>query len=109
MSSVNFKKSNAYQDKKSKFLTAKYDKQTMSLIKQRLAVEDFVYDELRVLFNCQNDEDDHDCDIDLDELLDLDTDQERDACLREKLQLAKAPQSQVRRFIDELLRRLQAL
>lgn len=45
-------KSDAYIEKKSKFLTAKYDKNAMKLIQKRLQVEEYVYDELRELYRC---------------------------------------------------------
>ncbi|ESO83003.1 hypothetical protein LOTGIDRAFT_169834 [Lottia gigantea] len=40
--------------KKTKYLTAKYGQHQMMLIRKRLGVEDWIYDELRKLYGCEN-------------------------------------------------------
>lgn len=49
---VNFETGKAdVKEKKTKFLTAKYGTHQMNLIKKRLSVEMWMYDELQYLFN----------------------------------------------------------
>ena len=41
------------KDKRQKFLTARYGQHQMMLIRKRLAVEDWLYEKLRDLYNCR--------------------------------------------------------
>lgn len=43
----------AEKERKTRYLTAKYGQHQMMLIRKRLAVEDWLYEELRTLYNCQ--------------------------------------------------------
>lgn len=51
--SFNHKNKEEEKDKRQKYLTAKYGQHQMMLIRKRLAVEDWLYDKLRELHNCQ--------------------------------------------------------
>ncbi|XP_075556321.1 protein phosphatase 1 regulatory subunit 14B isoform X2 [Dermacentor variabilis] len=81
------------QDRKKKYLTAKYGPHQMSLIKKRLRVEMWMYEQLQRLFACSDDN--HDIEIDLDELLDMESDHRRRDFLRAKLVGAKQTRDQV--------------
>ncbi|KAK8756566.1 hypothetical protein V5799_000734 [Amblyomma americanum] len=95
------------QDRKKKYLTAKYGPHQMSLIKKRLRVEMWMYEQLQRLFACSDDN--HDIEIDLDELLDMESDHRRRDFLRAKLVGAKQSRDQVEMFIDELIQRAKTL
>lgn len=95
------------QDRKKKYLTAKYGPHQMSLIKKRLRVEMWMYEQLQRLFACSDDN--HDIEIDLDELLDMESDHRRRDFLRTKLKGAKQTRDQVEMFIDELIQRAKTL
>jgi len=41
------------KEKRQKYLTARYGQHQMMLIRKRLAVEDWVYEQLRCLFDCK--------------------------------------------------------
>lgn len=51
--SFNNKNKEEEKDKRQKYLTAKYGQHQMMLIRKRLAVEDWLYDKLRELYDCQ--------------------------------------------------------
>ncbi|XP_049310876.1 uncharacterized protein LOC105230188 isoform X1 [Bactrocera dorsalis] len=68
---VNFNEKGAeVKERREKFLTAKYGSHQMSLIRKRLAVEMWLYDELQKLFDPPSEA----IDVDIDEILDMDTD-----------------------------------
>ncbi|KAI7690156.1 hypothetical protein SSS_08673 [Sarcoptes scabiei] len=69
-------------DRKKRYLTAKYGQHQMNLIKKRLKVEMWMYEQLQFLFDSDEDEDLTNIDIDLDEVLDLDEIKERKQWLR---------------------------
>lgn len=75
------------------------------LIRKRLAVEDWLYDKLRELYDCQDDSDDHDCKLDLEDVLNLDTDVERREYAQRELVNAQVSREEVERFIDELIKK----
>ncbi|CAG9764298.1 unnamed protein product [Ceutorhynchus assimilis] len=52
---VNFKEKGEIKEKREKFLTAKYGHHQMSLIRKRLAVEMWLYEELKKLYESKND------------------------------------------------------
>lgn len=94
------------QERKTKFLTAKYGTHQMNLIKKRLGVEMWMYDELQYLFDST---DDCEVELDLDELLDINSDAGKRNWLQEKLANAKRSPEEVRKFIEELLKRAKTL
>lgn len=54
--SVSFGKNNKREeekDKRTKYLTARYGQHQMMLIRKRLAVEDWLYEQLREMYNCE--------------------------------------------------------
>ncbi|KAK3092914.1 hypothetical protein FSP39_008820 [Pinctada imbricata] len=83
------------KEKRQKYLTAKYGQHQMMLIRKRLAVEDWIYEQLRNLYCCKADEDDHDCNLDLEDILNLDTDAERREYAQTELKDAKLPQADI--------------
>jgi len=97
------------QERKKKFLTAKYGTHQMNLIKKRLSVEMWMYDELQFLYNTGSD-DDCEVELDLDELLDVEGgDTGKRHWLQEKLVNAKQSQEEVKKFIEELMKRAKTL
>ncbi|KAI8784663.1 protein phosphatase 1 regulatory subunit 14b [Biomphalaria glabrata] len=96
-----------HTEKKKKYLTAKYGAHQMLLIKKRLNVEMWIFDELRRLYNSVTD--DHDCDLDLEEILNLDEDNERRKYIMQCLQDAKQSPEEIHNFAEELLRRAKTL
>ncbi|KAJ6649719.1 Protein phosphatase 1 regulatory subunit 14B [Pseudolycoriella hygida] len=83
---VNFsEKGEAVKERREKFLTAKYGSHQMSLIRKRLAVEMWLYDELQKLFDPPSEA----VDVDIDEILDMDTDDIRRSHLIELLSVCK--------------------
>merc|ERR1719483_55652 len=92
----------SHSEKKKKYLTAKYGQHQMLLIKKRLKVEMWVFDELRKLYESEGD--DHDCDLDVEDLLNCDTDSERRQYAERQLADAKQSRDHVNKFIEELLK-----
>ncbi|XP_037958618.1 protein phosphatase 1 regulatory subunit 14B isoform X2 [Teleopsis dalmanni] len=89
---VNFnEKGSEVKERREKFLTAKYGSHQMSLIRKRLAVEMWLYDELQKLFDPPTEA----IDVDIDEILDMDTDDIR--------------RSHLIKFISDLLDRAKTL
>ena len=101
-----------------KYLTAKYGQHQMALIKKRLSVELWLIEELQMLYPKEGpgssspgygsdvvDE----CDIDLDDLLDIERDDERRRFLRQKLSACPQPSIVVARFIEDLLVKAKSL
>lgn len=107
--SFNHKNKEEEKDKRQKYLTAKYGQHQMMLIRKRLAVEDWLYDKLRELYDCQDDSDDHDCKLDLEDVLNLDTDVERREYAQRELVNAQVSREEVERFIDELIKKSKTL
>jgi protein phosphatase 1 regulatory subunit 14B len=104
---VDFVLKDQLKENKKKYLTAKYGAHQMMLIKKRLNVEMWIFDELRKLYNTEND--DHDCELDLDEILDLDSESERREYILKQLQDAKESPEVVNKFVGELLKRAKTL
>ncbi|XP_055940209.1 protein phosphatase 1 regulatory subunit 14B-like [Argiope bruennichi] len=98
------------QERKKKYLTAKYGQHQMNLIRKRLRVEMWMFDQLQALYG-HRDEDptSYDIEIDLDELLDIEGDFNRKAWLGGKVIGAKKSQENVEKFISELLQRAKTL
>ncbi|CAG0880137.1 unnamed protein product [Cyprideis torosa] len=74
---VDFQEKGESKQKREKYLTAKYGAHQMSLIRKRLAVENWMFDEIQELFGESESSNDRYADIDLDEILDLENDEER--------------------------------
>ncbi|KAH8285785.1 hypothetical protein KR018_003923 [Drosophila ironensis] len=103
---VNFNEKGAeVKERREKFLTAKYGSHQMSLIRKRLAVEMWLYDELQKLFDPPSEA----IDVDIDEILDMDTDEIRRSHLIRLLAVCKRPQSDISKFISDLLDRAKTL
>lgn len=49
----NTQKRDEEKDKRQKYLTARYGQHQMMLIRKRLAVEDWLYEKLRDMYNCE--------------------------------------------------------
>ncbi|KAL5009151.1 hypothetical protein ScPMuIL_014732 [Solemya velum] len=103
--------SNREEDKerRKRFLTAKFGKHQMMLVRKRLAVEEWIYDGLRKLYNCESDDDDHDVELDLDEVLNYDTDSEKREYITAQLVDVPKLSEEVDTFVEELLRRAKTL
>ncbi|KAG6463069.1 protein phosphatase 1 regulatory subunit 14B isoform X2 [Manduca sexta] len=109
---VNFSDKGEVKERREKFLTAKYGTHQMALIRKRLAVEMWLYDELQKLYDipegaaCASSQE---VEVDIDELLDMDTDELRRRHLNTLLADAKKPQKDVHKFINELLEKAKTL
>lgn len=107
---VNFIEKGEVKEKREKFLTAKYGSHQMSLIRKRLAVEMWLYDELQKLYEIPEvSTDTSEVEVDIDELLDMDSDSIRTQHLKKLLSDAKKSQHDVNKFIEELLERIKTL
>ncbi|GFO48686.1 protein phosphatase 1 regulatory subunit 14b [Plakobranchus ocellatus] len=131
---VGFNIKDQHSEKRKKYLTAKYGAHQMLLIKKRLGVEMWIFDELRKLYNSEVDDhdceleleeilnldtdserreyalvDDHDCELELEEILNLDTDSERREYALGQLQDAKQSKDVVNNFIEEMLKKAKTL
>lgn len=95
---------------RTRFLTAKYPKHQMGLIRRRLNVEDWIDEELKILFGVSDEDyETYDTVLELDEVLNFDTDDERAAYIHERI--SNAPKSQAVRdkFVAELLEKAATL
>ncbi|CRL02858.1 CLUMA_CG015736, isoform A [Clunio marinus] len=104
---VNFTEKGEVKERREKFLTAKYGSHQMSLIRKRLAVEMWLYDELQKLFDPPNEA----VDVDIDEILDMDTDDIRRTHLFSLLSnsTCKRSEKDISKFITDLLDRAKTL
>ncbi|KAI1308953.1 hypothetical protein HDE_00228 [Halotydeus destructor] len=64
-------------ERKKKYLTAKYGQHQMSLIKKRLRVEMWMYEQLHLLYGLEDNQENNELEIDLDELMDIEDERER--------------------------------
>lgn len=92
-----------YLEEKKKYLTAKYGQHQMKLIRKRLAVEDWLDKELKSLYGMESETETYDCEIDIDELLDMEEDTERKQFVRSKVASSGKSPDVINKFIDELL------
>ncbi|XP_071050614.1 protein phosphatase 1 regulatory subunit 14A isoform X2 [Onthophagus taurus] len=106
---VNFKEKGEIKERREKFLTAKYGNHQMSLIRKRLAVEMWLYEELKKLYESSAVDSNEEVEVDIDELLDMDSDDDRRRHLQGLLINAKKTQSDVKKFINELLDKVKTL
>lgn len=85
----------------------------MALIRKRLAVEMWLYDELQKLYETPKDSgggsNSQEVEVDIDELLDMDSDEHRRRHLATLLADAKKPQKDVHKFINDLLEKAKTL
>ncbi|XP_033734701.1 protein phosphatase 1 regulatory subunit 14C-like [Pecten maximus] len=108
---VSFTKPNRDEEKekRQKYLTARYGQHQMMLIRKRLAVEDWLYEQLRDLYDCEDDSDDHNCNLDMDDVLNCDTEAEiREYASKELVEAKKAPEV-LKKFIDALVEKAKTL
>jgi len=105
---VNFNANPEAEKKREKFLTAKYGAHQMALIRKRLRVEMWMYDQLQTLYTEQEDGS-HDIEIDLDELLDMEDDIVRKKFLKELLTGSTSTREIVNKFVEDLLERAKTL
>ncbi|CAH0714044.1 unnamed protein product, partial [Brenthis ino] len=108
---VNFSDKGEVKERREKFLTAKYGSHQMALIRKRLAVEMWLYDELQKLYETPSDAaaNSQEVEVDIDELLDMDSDEIRRRHLTTLLADAKKPQKDVHKFINDLLEKAKTL
>ncbi|XP_014360818.2 protein phosphatase 1 regulatory subunit 14B, partial [Papilio machaon] len=123
---VNFSDKGEVKERREKFLTAKYGSHQMALIRKRLAVEMWLYDELQKLYESAEGGAGgaagaaggaaggaggaaQDVEVDIDELLDMEGDELRRRHLTTLLADARKPQKDVHKFINELLEKAKTL
>ncbi|CAG9785351.1 unnamed protein product [Diatraea saccharalis] len=109
---VNFIDKGEVKERREKFLTAKYGSHQMALIRKRLAVEMWLYDELQKLYETVESSGPgttQEVEVDIDELLDMDGDDHRRQHLTTLLADAKKPQKDVNKFITDLLEKAKTL
>jgi len=106
--SVNFKISPVCEKEREKFLTAKYGAHQMALIRKRLKVEMWIFDNLQELYETET-ELPNDVDIDLDEILDIEDENQRKKFIRDILNGSKSSKEMINKFIDDLLERAKTL
>ncbi|XP_046589863.1 protein phosphatase 1 regulatory subunit 14B isoform X1 [Neodiprion lecontei] len=107
---VAFTEKGEVKERREKFLTAKYGSHQMSLIRKRLAVEMWLFDELQKLYETVNENGkSREVEVDIDELLDMDTDDHRRSYLQDLLVDAKKSPHDVKKFINDLLEKAKTL
>ncbi|XP_043286193.1 protein phosphatase 1 regulatory subunit 14B isoform X2 [Venturia canescens] len=105
---VAFTEKGEVKERREKFLTAKYGSHQMSLIRKRLAVEMWLFDELQKLYETNDNGKNREVEVDIDELLDMDSDDHRRSYLQDLLVDAKKPHD-VKKFINDLLEKAKTL
>ncbi|KAH9284491.1 hypothetical protein ECG_02635 [Echinococcus granulosus] len=85
-------------------LTARYDKKTRRLMREKLNLEDFIYAELRKVY--LRDDDEWDCEMDVDQLIRL-NESGRKAYIEERLLNAPSSEDVKQSFIQTVLEKLQ--
>ncbi|XP_069163440.1 protein phosphatase 1 regulatory subunit 14C isoform X2 [Procambarus clarkii] len=105
---VEFAQIGEVKERKEKYLTAKYGAHQMSLIRKRLGVEMWMFDQLQTLYPSPEGKNEEK-ELDLDELLDVDGELKRKKYLWDSLADCKQSKDKVEKFIDELLERATTL
>jgi len=105
---VNFNGPQDNEKKREKFLTAKYGAHQMALIRKRLRVEMWMYDQLQTLYT-EEEAAKADLDIDLDEVLDIEDDNLRKKFIKDLLIGSKSSREVINKFVDDLLERAKTL
>jgi len=98
-----------YQEERKKYLTAKYGNQQMKLIRKRLSVEFWIDEQLKRLYNVQDDTETYDCDLDLDEILDLPDNEQRFQFIWNQVCSAPTSEDEILAFVHELLQKADSL
>jgi len=104
---VNFSTGQDTEKKREKFLTAKYGAHQMALIRKRLRVEMWMYDQLQTLYS--EEESTNDVEIDLDEVLDIEDDNLRKKFIFDLLTSSKSSREVINKFVEDLLERAKTL
>lgn len=81
----------------------------MALIRKRLRVEMWMYDQLQDLYASTADEPVQDVEIDLDEVLDLEDDAKRKQFIRDLLINSTSSRETINKFVDDLLEKAKTL
>ncbi|XP_064078247.1 protein phosphatase 1 regulatory subunit 14B-like [Macrobrachium nipponense] len=105
---VEFAQLGEVKERKEKYLTAKYGAHQMSLIRKRLGVEMWMFDQLQSLYPTPEGKHEEK-ELDLDELLDIEGELKRKKFLWDSLADCKQSKDKVEKFIDELLERATTL
>lgn len=105
---VEFAQLGEVKERKEKYLTAKYGAHQMSLIRKRLGVEMWMFDQLQSLYPSPEGKHEEK-ELDLDELLDIEGELKRKKFLWDCLADCKQSKDKVEKFIDELLERATTL
>eukprot|EP00092_Neocalanus_flemingeri_P023953 GFUD01025984.1.p1 GENE.GFUD01025984.1~~GFUD01025984.1.p1 ORF type:complete len:181 (+),score=47.95 GFUD01025984.1:144-686(+) len=105
---VNFTINPDGEKKREKYLTAKYGAHQMALIRKRLKVEMWMFDQLQELYESET-ESSNDVDIDLDEVLDIEDENQRKKFIRDILTDSKSSKEIINKFVDDLLERAKTL
>lgn len=93
-----------------RFLTAKYKKKKMGMVRRRIEVEDWIDIELKRIFDVpEGSYDTYDAELDLDEILDIASDNERIVYIKTQLSNATKPAAEIDVFVDELMSKIAAL
>jgi len=92
-----------------KYLTAKYGQHQMKLIRKRLAVEDWLDKQLIALYDVTSDSASYDCEIDLDDLLDLDEDNDRRKFVQDKVSNVRKSPETINKFITDVIEKAKTL
>jgi len=105
---VEFAQIGEVKERKEKYLTAKYGAHQMSLIRKRLGVEMWMFDQLQTLYPSPEGKNEEK-ELDLDELLDVEGELKRKKYLWDSLADCKQGKDKVEKFIGELLERATTL
>lgn len=105
---VNFTGNQDTEKKREKFLTAKYGAHQMALIRKRLRVEMWMYDQLQTLYT-EEEAAKADVEIDLDEVLDIEDANLRKKFIRDILIDSKSSRELINTFVEDLLERAKTL
>lgn len=97
------------KERKEKYLTAKYGAHQMSLIRKRLNVEMWMFDQLQSLYPAPQEGKHEEKELDLDELLDVEGELKKRKYLWDSLADCKQSKDKVEKFINELLERATTL
>uniref|UniRef100_A0A8R1TM42 Protein phosphatase 1 regulatory subunit 14B n=1 Tax=Onchocerca volvulus TaxID=6282 RepID=A0A8R1TM42_ONCVO len=99
---------NRKTNERSRMLTMKYGKHQMMLIRKRMNVENWIDNQLNELYQATTTDN---IDIDLDAVLDLNTESERRHYVTDLLRKTHCPatESQIHDFLDQLMQKLNML
>lgn len=92
-----------------KFLTMKYGQHQLRLVQKRLRVEFWIDAELMLLYNITDASETYDGELDIDELLDMEDDAEREAFIKNMLTNCPQPPDVIQDFVDRTLAKLRTL